>query len=319
MDRKRITDYLIAFIIILCLNFFLPRMLPGDPLTAIYGEEALISMTPALKSQLIERFGLDKPLYHQFLIYLTSLAKGDLGYSYYYQTPVAGLILGTLPWTILLVGLALVISTLLGFILGLESGWKRGRPADKAILTGMMFLNGFPDFFIGILLLVIFGVVLGLFPLSGALSPYAGLSGFALLKDILWHLTLPLVSLAVVEISASYLLTRATVISVLGEPFILTARAKGLAEKRIKYRHAGRNSLLPIITGTGIRLGRVFTGALFVEVVFAYPGMGLLVYNSLTARDYPVLQGIFFLVTIGVMGANLLVDLVYKKLDPRVD
>lgn len=319
MKSKQITDYAIALIIILCLNFFLPRLLPGDPLAAIYGEEALVSMTPALKSQLSERFGLDRPLWHQFLLYLTSLIKGDLGYSYYSQTPVASLILKTLPWSLLLAGLALVISTLLGFILGLETGWQRGRTADKVILTAMMFLKGFPDFLVGILLLIIFGVLLGLFPLSGALTPYAGFKGIALIKDILWHLALPLVSLVIVEVSAAYLLTRSTVIAILGEPFILTARAKGLTEKRIKYRHVGKNTLLPIVTATGLKLGRVFTGTLFVEVVFAYPGMGLLVYNSLAARDYPVLQGVLLLVAIGVLGINLLVDLIYKKLDPRVD
>jgi peptide/nickel transport system permease protein len=318
MEKNRLADYAIAFVIILSLNFLLPRLLPGDPMLAIYGQEALLAMTPELEAELSERFGLHTPLYQQFANYLISLARGDLGYSYYYQTPVTKLILGTLPWTILLAGLAVVISTLIGFIFGLESAWQRGHKIDKFFLTGMMFLNGFPDFFIAILLLVVFSVTLGLFPLSGALTPYAGLSGLALLKDVLWHLGLPLLCLVMVEISASYLLTRTTVVSILGEPFILTARAKGLAENRIKYHHVGRNSLLPLVAGTGNRLGRVFTGALFVEVVFSYPGMGLLVYNALTARDYPVLQGVFTLLALGVIGINFLVELLYPKLDPRV-
>lgn len=317
--RQGLANYGLALLLIICLNFFLPRLLPGNPLSAIYGEDALVSLTPALQAQLSERFGLDQPLAHQFLVYLLSLLKGDLGYSLYYQTPVIDLVWRTLPWTVLLTGAALVVSTLTGFVLGLESGWRRGRPADRAIMTVMLFLGGFPDFFIGILLLVVFGVVLGLFPLSGALTPYAGLTGISLLLDILGHLVLPLTALVVVETAAAYLLTRTTVVTVLGEPFILTARAKGLTEKRIKYRHVGRNSLLPLATGTGIRLTRIITGALFIEVVFAYPGMGLLLYNSLTARDYPVLQGLFFLVALGVLGINFLVDLLYQKLDPRVN
>jgi len=316
--KKKALDYLLAFIIIISLNFLLPRLLPGDPLAAIYGEEALIAMTSELEAELIERFGLDKSLPEQFIIYLSSLLKADLGYSYYYETSVTKLILGALPWTLLLVGLGLVLSTLLGFILGLESGWNRGRWQDKGILTGLMLLNGFPDFFIGILLLLVFAVSLGIFPLSGALTPYTGLSGFALVRDILWHLSLPLAAVVLSEITASYLLTRTTVITILGEPFILTARAKGLKDTAIRYRHVGKNSLLPILTRTGIRVGRIFAGAIFIEIVFAYPGLGVLIFNSLMARDYPVLQGIFLLVAIGVLATNFIVDLLYKKIDPRV-
>jgi peptide/nickel transport system permease protein len=292
--------------------------MPGDPLSAIYGDEALITMTPELKAELIQRFGLDKSLLQQFRMYLTSLIKGDFGYSYYYKTPIIDLLMGALPWTLLLVGLSLILSTFLGFILGLESAWNYGRKRDKGFLAGLMFLNGFPDFFIGIVLLLIFSVTLGIFPLSGALTPYAGYTGFKLLKDILWHLILPLSALVISEVSSCYLLTRTTVITVLGEPFILTAKAKGINDKSIMYRHVGKNSLLPIFTRTGLRAARMFTGALFVEIVFAYPGLGMLIFNSLMSRDYPVLQGIFFIVAVGVLGINFIVDMLYKKIDPRV-
>jgi len=181
-----------------------------------------------------------------------------------------------------------------------------------------MSLNGFPDFFLGLVLLIVFGVLLGVAPLSGALTPYAGLSGFALVLDVLKHMALPVAALTAAYLAGGYLLTRNTMITVLKSPFMLTARAKGLSQKTLKYRHAGRNSMLPVLTMTGIWLGRVVTGALFVELVFAYPGVGQLTYQALLARDYPVIQGVFLMVAISVLVVNFAVDLLYPRLDPRV-
>jgi peptide/nickel transport system permease protein len=318
LSRQNLITYAIAFVFILSLNFFLPRMMPGDPLTAIYGDEALIAMTPELKAHLVERFALDKPLWEQFGAYLLALFHGDLGYSYYYNASVLKVIMGSLPWTLLLVGSSLVLSTVLGIVLGIESGWRRGSKTDRTLLFGLMSLNGFPDFFLGMVLLLIFGVTLGIFPLAGALTPYSGLSGLALVLDVLKHLALPVIALTLAQLAGSYLLTRNTMITVLKEPFMLTARAKGLRQKVIKYRHAGRNSMLPVITMTGIWLGRIVTGALFVELVFSYPGVGHLTYQALLSRDYPVIQGVFLIVAISVLVANCAVDLLYPKIDPRV-
>ncbi len=318
MNRRNLVTYFIAFLFILTLNFLLPRMMPGDPLMAIYGGEALIAMTPELETHLVERFALDKPLWQQFGTYFLALFQGELGYSYYYNAPVLSVILGCLPWTLLLVGTSLLFSTLLGIVLGIESGWRRGSRTDRAMLAGLMSLNGFPDFFLGMLLLIAFGVTWGIFPLAGALTPYSGLSGLALLLDVLRHLFLPVAALTLAYLSGGYLLTRNTMITVLKEPYMLTARAKGLSPRVLKYRHAGRNSMLPVITQTGVWLGRVVTGALFVELVFAYPGVGYLTYEALLARDYPVIQGVFLMVAICVLVANFLIDLSYPKLDPRV-
>ena len=287
--------------------------MPGDPLTAIYGEETLLSMTQELKSQLADSFDLDKPLWKQFFIYLYNLARGDIGYSYYHNAPVLRVVISYLPWTLLLMG------TALGVITGIESGWRRGKTFDKALLVGMMSLSGFPSFFIGITFLLTFSVTLGILPLQGAKTAYSGLSGFPLLLDVLKHLILPLASLTLVFISGSFLLTRNTMVTILGEPFILTAKAKGLRDRQVRYKHAGKNCMLPVVTQTGIGFGtRLITGALFVEVVFSYPGMGTLTYNSLLMRDYPVLQGSLLIITIFVLGINLAVDLLYRKLDPRV-
>jgi len=317
-SKRNLVTYAIAFLFILVLNFLLPRMMPGDPLLAIYGEEALIAMTPELQAHLVERFALDQSLWQQFGAYFLALFQGELGHSYYYNAPVLKVILGRLPWTLLLVGTSLVLSTLLGIVLGIESGWRRGSRTDRAMLVGLMSLNGFPDFFLGMILLIIFGVLLGIFPLAGALTPYSGLSGLALAGDILRHLFLPMAALTLAHLAGSYLLTRNTMITILKEPYMLTARAKGLSQKALKYRHAGRNSMLPVVTRAGIWTGRIVTGALFTELVFAYPGIGYLTYEALLSRDYPIIQGIFLVVAIAVLIANLLVDLSYPKLDPRI-
>lgn len=316
--KHSLTTYSIAFLIILALNFFLPRMMPGDPLMAIYGDEALVAMTPDLKVHLVERFALDKPLWQQFGAYIATLFRGDMGWSYFYNAPVLRVILGSLPWTLLVVGSSLVLATLLGIVLGIESGWRRGSRTDRTMLTGLMSLNGFPDFFLGLVLLIVFGILLGIAPLSGALTPYSGLTGLARVLDVLKHMALPVAALTMAHLSGGYLLTRNTMITVLKAPFMLTARAKGLSQKVLKYRHAGRNSMLPVLTMTGVWLGRVVTGALFVELVFAYPGVGLLTYQALLSRDYPVIQGIFLIVAISVLIVNFTVDLLYPKLDPRV-
>jgi len=317
-SRRNIITYVIALVFILALNFLLPRMMPGDPLTAIYGEEALVAMTPQLKSELVERFALDRPIGRQFGAYVLALFQGRLGYSYYYNAPVLSIVLGRLPWTLLLVGTALVLSTILGIVLGIESGWRRGSRTDRTMLAGLMSLNGFPDFFMGMVLLIIFGVTWGVFPLAGALTPYSGLTGGAAVLDVIKHLVLPVAALTLAHVSGGYLLTRNTMITVLKEPYILTARAKGLSQGALKYRHAGRNSLLPVVTQTGIWTGRVVTGALFVELVFAYPGVGYLAYEAMMARDYPIIQGLFLIVAVAVLAANFLVELSYHKLDPRV-
>ncbi len=316
--KHSLTTYAVAFLIILALNFLLPRLMPGDPLLAIYGDDALLKMTPELKAELVEDFALNQPLWQQFGAYLAGLFRGDLGYSYYYHTPVFQVILGALPWTLLVVGAALVLSTGIGIVLGIESGWRRGSAADRTMLAGLMSLNGFPDFFLGLVLLLLFGVTLRIAPLAGALTPYSGLSGLPLLLDVLRHAALPIAALTLAHLAGGYLLTRNTMLSVLKAPFMLLARAKGLSPEALKYRHAGRNSMLPVLTMTGIWLGRVVTGALFVELVFAYPGLGYLTYHALLTRDYPLLQGIFLVATVAVLLANLAVDALYPRLDPRV-
>lgn len=316
--KTQVINYAIALVVIISLNFCLPRLMPGDPLLAIYGDTAMVAMTPELKAELMQRFALDQSIGQQFTTYIGSLLRGDLGYSYYHNAPVLEVIWGYLPWTMLLTVSALVISTLLGLAMGIESGSRQSRPLDRWLLSGLMLFSGLPDFFLAVLLLLVFGVTLHLAPLAGAMTPYAGYSGAALVLDVLHHLALPLAALVLARLTGTYLLTRNTMITTLGEAFIITARAKGCREHSIRYRHAGRNTLLPVVTAAGLMFSRLFTGTLFVEIVFAYPGLGTLLYNSLLARDYPLMQGILLLVAVLVLTLNYLLDVLYRRIDPRI-
>lgn len=315
---KTATDYILALAIILLVNFILPRLLPGDPLHAIYGEEALMTMTPEVQAELIKRFALDQPWSKQLAAYIASLVRGDLGYSYFYHAPVAAIIGGVLPWTLLLSGLAFVLATIAGWTLGVESGYRHNTKADGLILGIMMFISGFPDFFAGILLLVVFGVSLAWLPLSGAFTPYSGFTGLELAADTARHLVLPLSALVLVRLAASYLFTRSAVVSIMGEAFIKTARAKGCPDYIIRYRHAARAALSPVVTAAGLSFSHIISGVLFIEVVFSYPGLGSLLYKALLTRDYPLLQGILLLAAIIVLTVNCLTDLLCSKLDPRL-
>jgi len=318
MDLSWLSNYAVSFLLILVLNFVLPRMMPGDPLHAIYGEEALIAMTPEMEAEIIRRFALDQPWHMQLITYITALLSGDLGYSYYYRTGVSDVILGFLPWTLLLTGLAFLISSCVGVILGIESGYRRGSKLDGCMLSGMMFLGGMPDFFIGIVLLLLFGVALGWSPLGGAMSPYAGHEGIDLVLDVARHLLLPMISLVLVQLAPTYLLTRNAMLTTLRARFIMTAKATGLRDGAIRYRHAGRNSLLPVVTAIGMRVPNMITGALFLEIIFSYPGVGTLLNTALSARDYPLIQGVLLIVAVTVLTMNFLVDMTYVRLDPRV-
>jgi len=311
-------SYLIALGAIFSLNFILPRLMPGDPLHAIYGDEALVAMTDEMEAHLIRQFSLDKSWWDQMLAYIMGLMQGDLGFSYYYREQVSQVILGALPWTLLLAGLALVIATAIGIILGIESGFCRGSSLDRGLVASLMFLGGFPDFFIGILLLLIFAVSLDVLPLSGAASPYAGYEGLAYIFDVLKHLALPLASMVLVQLGGIFLLTRNTMVTLLGESFILTARAKGLTELVIIFKHALRNALNPVVTMIGLFFGHILTGSVIIESIFSWPGNGSMFLASINARDYPMIMGFTLIFMALFVLVTLITDLSYSLIDPRI-
>jgi len=318
----RVAQYLLTMFILVSLNFFLPRMMPGDPLAYLTGDPSAdmpLLMTEEMRQTLLVYYDLDKPLNKQYTAYLSNLAHGSLGWSIYYNAPVFSVLLGRLKWTLLLVGTATVVYVTLGILLGALSAWRRGTKTDIGLLISVFSFGSWPPFFLAMLLIIFFSVKLGAFPIGSAQSPTAVRSGgWEQIADVLHHLFLPLLSLVLTHLSGVYFLMRNSMLGVLDQDYIQTARSKGLRERSILLRHALPNALLPIVTMIAMRLGFMIMGTMFVEVVFAYPGMGTMVYEACVARDYPLLQGAFLLMMAFVLFFNLTADLLYARLDPRV-
>jgi peptide/nickel transport system permease protein len=315
---SRILFYFWIFFVVITLNFILPRLLPGDALTALTSDPSL-AMTPGLRQELVHRFGLNQSLGTQFWGYLMNLARGNLGYSFHYQAPVSQVIGPALLWTAILCGVSFVVSLGAGLILGVELAWQRQRFWTGAAVGGCLIFEALPGFLLGMFLLMIFSLKLGLFPFFGALDFSAlprGLGDFG--GNLLRHLTLPALTLILGEAPSLALLVRNSALKHLRAPFLTAARARGLGETRIKYRYMARNALLPLITRLGLRFGLLWAVALPVEVVFAYPGAGQLLYQSLLKRDYPLLQGLLLLSTLAVLAGNALAEWGYRLADPRV-
>jgi len=312
----RALQYAIVLVVAITLNFFLPRLMPGNPLALLAGVDVGL-LQPEERAQIIEEAGLDRPLGEQYLRYWGDLLRGDFGYSYRQKRPIADLLLERLPWTLLLSGSALLISAIVGIGAGAISAWRRAGPLDIGLLWTMIAVNSVPSFWLGMLLISVVAVQWGLLPSFGAVTPASGLSGWAHVADVLRHAILPVITLSVVGVPDIYLTMRYTMLGVLGEDFIRTARAKGVRERRILFAHVIPNALAPVVTVLALRLGYVFGGAAVIETVFSYPGLGRLIFEAVSSRDYPVMQAAFLLFTVAVLLANLLADLLYPLLDPR--
>ena len=313
---RRVLQYALVLAAAIVLNFALPRLAPGDAIDYLLPPETAGSLTPAQRNQVLGQFGLDKPVGEQFRNYVSALSRGDLLYSVRYGRPVRDILEQRIGWTLLLVGGSVVVSTLLGTWLGFRSAWRRGTAGDAGVLAGVMLLDSMPAFFLGLLLILVFSVQLDLLPIFGAL-PTVDTTGLALVGEVLKRLVLPLTTLTLVSLGPVYLVARSALVSELQEDYVLMAEAKGLTDREVR-RHAQRNALMPLSTVTLVSLGALVGGATVVETVFSYPGLGRLIYEAVLARDYPVLQGAFLLLAIGVIVANLANDLLYPLLDPRV-
>ena len=313
---RRALQYALVLAAAIVLNFALPRLAPGDAIDYLLPPETAGSLTQDQRNQVLGQFGLDKPVGEQFQNYLSALSRGDLLYSVRYGRPVSDILQQRIGWTLLLVGGSVVISTLLGTWLGFRSAWRRGTAGDAGVLAGVMLIDSMPAFFLGLMLILVFSVQLDLLPIFGAL-PTVDTTGLALAGEVLKRLLLPLTTLTLVSIGPVYLVARSALVSELQEDYVFMAEAKGLTDREVR-RHAQRNALLPLSTVTLVSLGALVGGATVVETVFSYPGLGRLIYEAVLARDYPVLQGAFLLLAIGVILANLANDLLYPLLDPRV-
>ena len=315
---RRIVQALLTILFIILLNFILFRAMPGSP-------ERVLTRNPNIsaevKDQLRAKWGLDKPLIpDQFVAFVASTAQGDLGVSYKYRGQPVTEVLGSRIWpTVILFGLGEVIAIVAGMALGAYAGWRRGGVVDYVGNGLSLILYATPYFVLGMFLLVVFASTLGWFPTNGMLSVGARYDSFIdQLIDFGHHLVLPLTTVSLGLIGLYSILMRSSIIETLSEDYIQTARAKGLNDGHILRAHALPNAMLPAVTIVAIQSGYVIAGAITAEVVFNWPGIGTLTVDALSARDYPVLQGIFLLLAVSVVVANLLADLVYGLLDPRL-
>lgn len=320
-EKMGLKKVMITLLVLITLNFFIPRLMPGDPFTFLSAEEGSVSVT--FSHEEIERYkayyGLDLPLYQQFYNYGLRLLKGDMGYSIHYKDSVWAIILSRLPWTAALVGLSILLSAFLGIVFGGFSAYYQEKWQDRLLYFSFVLLSEIPGFLVGLIFLFVFAAYLGLFPLAGGIKPF--LSEYPLsdkILSILHHGVLPVMTLSIARLGEFYLLSRNSMIGILSKDYITTAKAKGLRRGKILLRHALKNALLPIITRIFLSFGAVVSGAILVENVFRYPGIGSLMRQAVMMRDYPLIQGIFLFTACMVLSMNGLAEIIYKKLDPRV-
>jgi peptide/nickel transport system permease protein len=315
---RRLLEYTLTLFVALTLNFLLPRLMPGDPLALIAGS-AVQQMGEEKIMELRAAYGLDKPLTEQYLVYLGSLLRGNLGQSYRYSggRGVAEVLADALAWTFLLVATSLTLATLLGSALGAWAAWRRGSAADLGLLGVLFTLRSVPAFWLAMIFIPVFAVQLRWFP-SGDSYSFPRATGWANVKDVALHAILPVATLTLAYLPTAFAIMRAAMLDVLGEDYIRTARAKGVRARGVLYRHALRNALLPIVTSFALDFGQLLGGVTLIETVFNYRGLGLMMFEAVKSRDYPLLQGGFLVFTFGVILINLGVEWLYPRLDPRV-
>jgi peptide/nickel transport system permease protein len=314
---RKLLNAAMLLLAVLVLNFSLIHAAPGDPVEALVGEMG--GATPEMIADLRSQFGLDQPLYVQIGTYLGRVLQGDLGHSLYYDQPVTQLIAERIGPTLLLVTTSLLSAIILGTLLGIFSA--QNRQSILSHLVTVIALAGFsaPVFWVGIMLILLLSVSIPLLPISGMSSSEGAGTGFSHMLDVLHHLILPSLTLALIYLAFYSRLSRASMLEVLGSDYVRTARAKGLPRRLVIYKHALRNAVLPVVTFAGLQFGQVISGAVLVETVFAWPGLGTLAFDSILRRDTPTLLGILFFSALMVVAMNLLTDVIYRRIDPRIN
>lgn len=313
---SRLAQGLALVLAVVVLNFVLVHAAPGDPVETIAGASG--GMDEKLQAELRAKYGLDQPLPVQLGIYLGKVVRGDLGYSYFFNLPVSDLILDRVPATLLLVLSSVLTAFLIGTTLGVLSSRKPNGWLSQ--LINVLSLVGFaaPVFWMGMLLIILLASIFPVFPVSGMRGIESSGLGWADVVDVLHHLVLPALTLGLVYLAQYSRLSRAAMLDVLGADYIRTARAKGLPERLVLYKHALRNAVLPVVTILGLQFGNVLAGAIVVETVFNWPGLGRLAFESVLRRDYPTILGVLLFSSLVVIVMNQVTDLCYRLIDPRI-
>jgi ABC-type dipeptide/oligopeptide/nickel transport system permease component len=302
-------------IAIVIATFLIIHLVPGDPIQALVGD---FPTPPGYAEQVRKDFGLDQPLATQLWRYLVNLSQGNLGFSFSNRQPVLNLVLDRAQYTLLIMIPALTVAALLGVIMALAAAPRAGGLFDSGITALSVAGFSIPVFWLGQILMLVFAIQLSWLPAQGMVSARASLTGLAWTRDVIWHMVLPIFSITSFYVAIVARVARASVLEALSQDFVLTARAKGLSRRTVLWRHVLPNAMIPVVTVIGYNFGHSLTGAILVETVFAWPGLGNLFITSIGNRDYPVLLGIFLITAIAVVIANLMTDIVYAVLDPRV-
>lgn len=318
---RRVGFYLIAIWASITLNFLIPRLAPGDPVQALIARmHGRIS--PQAAHALEIAFGIShEPLWTQYVQYLNNLLHGNLGISIYaFPMPVSQVIAQDISWTLVLVGVSLVLSFVIGTFLGVVIAWKRGSSFDAVFPPLFTFLSAIPYFWLALIMLYFLGYQLRWFPLNGGYDVTSTTPGWTpdFLMDAIYHAILPALTIVISSVAGWLLGMRNTMITTLSEDYVLMAQAKGLSERRVMFAYAARNAILPNITGFALSLGFVVSGSLLTEIVFSYPGIGYTLLQAVENQDYALIEGIFLVITLAVLVANFLADILYVFLDPRV-
>lgn len=313
---RKVVGSLITLAFVLVFNFFLFRVVQTDPIGSLFRGRNVPQQT---LDDLRSSFGLDQPLATQFLYYVRETAQLNFGISYQSRQPVWNEIVDSIPATVALVGISTVLSAVIGTIGGIVAAWRRNSPRDHLITSGTMLFYAMPDFWLGMILLVVFAVVLGWFPVGGMTDAGSTESGLTLLLDQASHIFLPALTLTLAYLGEYALVARSSLLEVMGEDYLTVARAKGLRDALVRNRHAVPNALLPVVTLVAINFGFVLSGAIAVEAVYSWPGLGKATADAIRGPDLPMLQGLFLLFSASVIVFNLLADLAYAWLDPRVE
>ncbi|WP_394923230.1 ABC transporter permease [uncultured Robinsoniella sp.] len=315
--KYRITHYIVLLAAVVILNFFLPRMLPGSPIAQLAGEE-VGSMTQSERDRILSAYDLDKPLTVQFFTYIRNIITLDWGISFSKKQPITDLLKAAIPWTLLLVGCNLILSTILGTFLGALSAVLRKKKKDMKLMLLVILCSSLPAFWIGMIFISVFSVGLGYFPVYGAYSMFSGLEGWAYAKDVFEHLVLPVTTMTIVSISVFFTTSRYSVLETIHQDYVFMAKVRGIPKKRVRFCYMMRNALIPVFTVFMMELGSVLSGSVVIESVFAYPGLGNLLYNAVLSRDYPLMQYGFLVSSFMVIAASLLTDILYSRIDPRM-
>ena len=312
--QRRLVFFVFVLVCVMTINFILPRLMPED-FTALYIDPR---WDPETVAAVRRRLGLDLPVWQQYLIYMRNSFTGDLGVSYSFpQQSVGRLMWERLPRTMLLLLPAQLLSVAIGYFTGVAAGWKAGSKTDSINTAFGLSIWAMPLFWVSMVVLYFGAIILGWFPLAGWMTVGSNYGFWRSIPDYLWYVILPWIAV-MSQYGASQLVMRNTMTITLRQNYVITARAKGLSENRVKHRHAARNALLPLVTSTTLSMAMAISGMVFVETIFSYPGMGKMIFDAIRAQDYPLIQGAFFVFTLVLIGLIFTLDIIYARLDPRI-